>query len=480
MNPFENEIFINLSKQSTIDKSEIEKIISITPPTFNQILDFILDSPNGQKLIEKLYFVYQTPPIANIIGWFKFPDINGIGGFLNLEFYDRLYTKTDFKNGLFPFLPGEVQTEKRLISYLQQNSSNFLSNYHGEKPSTKTLEWLITNQIYQIKYFHTDWWDKSLKEQVLKLDLNSIIFLPENLLTRSEIIDYLKNTDKKTYNILRLFWSQLSTTFKADPEIFALWLISSGGLSENFNLINSQPYYTIDAIKKYFELTPNVNSDDWSFIDPRWKSQLVDVAFSKTGIAIALDKDIELTDKIVKYVLETPPKILNISPKARFILRLFRGNMLTKEILEKLNISYIAINTLPGNVEDELLSNSLILDFLVKNHDVAFFKVKSNWPKGIKVQKYHIIDIMQALNFNYQKIKSRIVNLSTDDWLWLHFEANLYPPKIKTSINSILNNLIDDNVVTIPKSTMDFVETVDKSGKATYEKFKKLSNVLAF
>ena len=479
-NPFENDIFKFFWKDESIfNTNRIKEIIEKDKPTVEQTANFVADVKNGTELFKKLYFIYKTTPVTDVIGWSKTPEFDGgIGGYLKVDFYKKLYDKTEYKNELFPFLPGDAQTDEMLTNYLKNGTAAKISNYHGENISPSTMEWIIDNHLGQIKFFKEEWWTPKLKTLAIKKSPFAISFIPESLLTKAEIRDFLKNLKASEKQILPQLWSNLPKSFKNDPEIFARWLILMGGLQSNYKNVYTKDYYTLENVKKYFELVKNKSSLDWLVVKAEWKEDLVDIALPNAGGAIAKDLDVELTNSILEKTLSHPIALL---VKGKILLRLFNEGRLTPELIERLNVTYYNIECLKPDERKKILDSEDIIDYLVKSHDSEFLKKKTNWPKGVKLKKEQIIDLMQGLNFSFSKIKARIKNIikTEDDYLWLYFEANKKDFDVKHEVRMFLRKLTNiDKHITIPKET---TELLTKMGDdATYDDFKATTDIFLF
>jgi len=276
MNPFKEDVFNkHWGDESKENKAAQEEVIKKNKPTLDQVVEFVADVSLGEKIVSKLYFIYKFLPISNDIGWFKKPDNDyGIGGFLKLDFYKKLLDATQFKNDLFPFLPGEIQDDEMLIDYLSSRPTKgtpSVSNYHGKQPKTSTLEWMIDNKINTIPNWKPEWWTPKLKTRVVKEEPFAIAYIPEDLLTKAEIKNYLKEYGKESAQYMTQFWSKIPESFKKDPEIFALWLSLSGGLREKYKNIYTEDYYTFEGVKKYFEIQKGNIFSSWKFVKTEWK-----------------------------------------------------------------------------------------------------------------------------------------------------------------------------------------------------------------
>lgn len=480
MNPLKDEIFVNKwnIRSETITKEQ-EELVKDNKPTLDQVVEFVADSDNSSILIDKLYFIYTFLPISNHIGWYEKPDSMGIGGFLKLEFYNKLLQAVPkYESKIFSYLPTPLQTEDMLINYLKNHISPgtpSLNNYHGDKLKTSTLEWIIDNKLGLIREFKPEWWTPKLKTRAIKIDTAAIMFIPEDLLTKTEIIDYLKNGNK---NYLNQFWRSIPDTFKKDPEIFARWLALNGGLSDQYKHIYTTEFYTLENIKKYYELTELPKNGDWKLIKKEWKHDLIDVALPKVGGAIALDTDIELTNSILDRTIKS--KRMTDFTKAKIAKRLDDEGRLTSEIVEKLQLNYWGIDSLMETDSKKLLKNDNVLDYLVKIKDPEFLRKKTNWPKGKKIKKEHVIDLIIGLQFKYEKCKQRLIGLTEDDYVWVFFKAGEeFDIHTAKKIRYLLKYLVDQKNISISEQTLNILDEM-KDTNATYDSFKSATDIFMF
>lgn len=481
MNPFDDNLFSKLWNDGS--KGNIaarDKIIEENRPTLDQVVNFVADVSNGKDLIEKLYFIYRTESISNLIGWIVKPNNFGIGGVLRLEFYSKLIkaTESTFKNQLFPFLPKQLQTDELLKDYIQDKNikDTRITNFHGNKLKTETLEWLIDNALSTIQDWKKDWWTKDLRDRALKRDSAALTFIPEDLFTRSDLVNFLVNDGVKKRSYMRQFWSNISDKYKKDPEIFGRWLALNGGLTNNFDTIKNTEYYTLEGLKWYFKVINDTTYGDWKFIKKEWKQDLIDVAMPEVMGAIAIDPDVELTDEIIDKTLKNP---LNEVRKARIILRLFNEKRLTTEYIEKIKPTFYGLEGLAESERTELFKNENIMDFIIKSRDLDLLNTKSKWPKGLKMKREYFIDIAIALEFSKPKIKARFSNIFVeDDYIWIYFESNKQDKVISKKIKLLLQFLLTEKVIKIAPEMLDLLNNSDAT--TTYDSFKAAIDIFLF
>jgi len=475
-NPFKEKCFKDWNDTSTEIKTERIELIQKNKPTFDQIIDFVADESDGDKVISKIYFIYQFPLIADEIGWSKRPDKLGLFGTLKTDFYDALYKKTEFKSRIFPHLPPEIQTDDRIIEYLKNGSNPTLNNYHGnDVPSMYVMQWIVDNQIGQIKYFKKEWWTPKLKSLVVKAEPFAITFIPEELLTKVEILNYLKDIAPKQSKYMEHFWRNIPTSFKMDPEIFGRWLSLNGGLKRNYRNIYSEKYYTLEGLKKYFEVSTGYFSC-WELIKPEWKKELIDVALPKVFGAIALDESIDLTNSILEKHYDIIMSSLTV---ALIVLRLHKEGRITPENIYKLKLDYWGIEQLSDTDMSALLSNKNVIDYLIKKKDSNFIKNTKLWKKTVIVKKEHIIDIIISLNFSYNMILSRIKPiLNESTYLWVYFETNKQDNKMNLKLKKFLNTIVEKKEIIISTESIDLIKTM--ADDATYETFKSAQDIFLF
>lgn len=480
MNPFENDIFKFFWDNDTIYNTNRRKEVlgENEPPTIEQTANFVADVEDSKELIDKLYFIYRSE-IPQYIGWFKNPTHdNGIGGYLPLKFYELLYKKTKFKTELFPLLPGEVQTDKMLKDYLKANPKGKISNFHKDELSDDILTFIANNHIFQVNYFKEEWWTPKAKLIIVEKVPFAITFIPEKLLTKREIIDYLVIHGEQQKSFMREFWKKIPHTFKKVPQIFGRWLaIIDGGLVNQYKNIYSEDYYTLEGLKIYFKEANTVPFHSWKLVKPEWKQELVDIALPKVHGAIAVDKDIELTDDVLEKTLKNP---LSETTRSQIASRLQKEKRLTPELIKTLKLSFWGIDNLEKKEAQRLFKNEDVVDYLVQKGDNEFLKKKANWPKGMKIKREHIIPIMIALNFSYSRVKARLIDVlfEEDVFIWVYFEAN--KKSDKSDIRALLNQFINGNELTISEDVLSLLRSLNTNKDMTYDAFKSASDIFFF
>lgn len=484
-NPFKEEAFAKYwSTKSKEVWEQQETIVKDNKPTLDQVVEFVADAETPKQMLDKLYFVYQAEYLTKDIGWSKDPSVNGIGGYLVLDFYEKLLKKLndEYQRTLFAYLPGDVQEnhEDLFLAYLENpgDGSGSPRNYKSEnKPSDKVLNWMLDNRIGTIKDWEKSWWTPKLKTKAVAKEPFAIAFIPEDLLTKAEIRNYLKEYGKDNKKYMSQFWKLIPESYKEDPEIFAMWLILAGGLKEHYRNIYTQPFYTKEGMKKYFEMIEANTNYEWQSMPKDWKPFLIDVAFKTSAGAIAIDPEIELTSTMIEKLLDTP---MRDNDKAHFAVRLQKMGQLTAQRIEKLELNWWSIDHLYGADKKALVDDTeLVIDYLVKNKDKEFLAKKDNWPKKRTLTKEHFIDIIIGLNFSYSKIKARInTRFTEDDFVWLWLEANKWVDK-KRIQDDILGKLVKDGY--IEKMSQDTIDLLDQMGDdATYEGYKRATDIFIF
>jgi len=480
MNPFENDIFKFFWDNDTVYNTNRRKEVleENDPPTIEQTVDFVADAEDSKELINKLYFIFRSE-IPDYIGWFKNPTHeNGIGGYLPIEFYEKLYNKTPFKSDLFPLMPGESQTDEMLKEYLENGKEPKISNFHKDELSDEILNLISLRYINQINFFKEEWWTPKAKKIILKSTPFAITFIPENLLTDQELIDYLDNEGERQKGFMKQFWDKIPKSFKHNPKIFGKWLsLIDGGLVSQYKNLYNEPYYTLEGIKEYFNNSKAVPFHTWRHLKPAWKEDLIDIAIPKVYGAIAVDKDIELTNDILEKTLKYPA---GDSVKTQIAVRLQKEGRLTPELIEKLKLSYWNIDNLAKDQRNKLLNNEDVLDYIViKKQDEEFLRRQSNWPKNAKIKKEYIIPIMRAVNFSFSKIKSRLGLILSDEdvYIWVFFEAlkNSHKKDIRTTLKQLTKNEIH-----ISKEIIELLDSLSNEKNMTFDKFKATKDIFFF
>ena len=481
MNPFDNRLFKELWFDMAKGNSEArDNLIAENPPTLDQIIDFVADVKSGKDLIEKLYFVYRTESIAGLIGWLVKPGNFGIGGVLKLDFYTKLIkaTESTYKNHLFPFLPKQLQTDDLLKDYLLDKNvkDTRITNFHGDKLQTSTLEWLIDNALSTIPDWKKEWWTPELKQKAIQRESAVIAFMPPDLLDENELREFLIKDGVKNRSYMRQFWSNLSNKYRMDPEIFGRWLSLNGGLTNNYNEIKDKDYFTLEGLKWYFKVVENLGYGDWKYVKKEWKKDLIDAAMPKVMGAIAIDPDVELTDEIIDKTLKNPS---NEVRKAKMLYRLFTENRLNEEYIKKIKPSFYGLDGLYEIEKNDLMKNEDVMSFIIKSRDLDLLNTKSKWPKGLKMKREYFIDIAIALEFSKPKIKARFSNIFVeDDYIWIYFESNKQDKVISKKIKLLLQFLLTEKVIKIAPEMLDLLNNSDAT--ATYDSFKAASDIFLF
>jgi len=485
MTPFSDELFTKEWKTNSGEiKQKQKELVEQNPPTISQVIDFIVQSSTDDDIIQKLYFVYRLSPVTDMIGWDVKPSSSGVGGFLKKSFYqDLLNALSDNKRHvLFPYLPTSLHNETTLLDYLENSPQPKLNNYHGRVPSQKVLEWVLKNRTGLIKTFEKEWWTPKLKTQALGINAMAIAYIPEDLLTKAEVRLFLQNDGEKYKDFMSTLWNRLSAQFKEDPEIFARWLINSGGLAENARNVTSQPFYTLEGIKKYFELTLKIAPSDWSSVKYEWRNDkdLIDMALPKTGGEILVSKEIELTNSLLEKGLTFP--LVN---KNRLLLaaRLNDAGRLTPELLKKIKLTYQLLQQTSSFLGDltefkKLIKNEIVVKHFIEQRDTNFFAKKTNWPSTFKLTKEHVIDMLYGLDFSRRNIDPRIKGkLTEDDFIWLYFEAKKHGNDVELIRKYLLNSAVD-GVIIVAEDTIKLLKDCDEN--ADYESFKDVVDLFVF
>lgn len=480
MNPFDNDIFkFFWDNNTSYNENRRKEVLAENPPEINHVADFVSDSENATQMIDKLYFIYRSE-VPKYIGWFKNPTHNnGIGGYLPIEFYEDLYKKTSYKSELFPLLPGEAQTDEMLKDYLNNGKDPKINNFHKDSLSNDILKFIIQKHIFQIKFFKDEWWTEESKKITVNEVPFAITFIPERLLKNKDLLDYLINygENQAKTGFLREFWVKIPKKFKEDPEIFGRWLaLIDGGLVSQYKNLYSEPYYTLEGLKVFFREAKIVAFQTWALVKPLWKQELVDIALPKVHGAIAVDNDIELTDDILK---ETMKYTLSETTRSQIALRLHKENRLTKELIKHLKLTYFGIENLEKKDKESLMYDENIVDSLVERGDTYFLKNKSNWPVNMKIKKEHVIPIMLTLNNSYSRVKSRLLDVLSDEniFIWVYFEAA--KSSYKTEIRNTLNLMEIKKDIIINPNTLELIEKIIKV-KGTFEDFISVENIFLF
>lgn len=488
-NPFDDQLFKYFwDDESNYNTSRRKEILSENPPTIEQIVDFVIDVKIDKDIINKLYFIYRLREISDKIGWETEPSEYGIGGYLKSYFYEKILKKlgTDARDSLFSYLPDDLQTDDRLLSYLSNTTNPSLKNYHNDKISPKVLEWVIDNKLKLINDFKKEWWTPKLKTKAIEKNPDAIAFIPENLLTKAEIKNYLKNNQKSSSRFMETFWKLIPDSFKNDSEIFSLWLYNIGDLKDQYPNIKDKEYYNIENVKKYFEMANGRNlKRSWDVIESDWKKdkELINLAIPVTAGAVAIDTEVDLTDDIIE---RTTAGVLPNEMRARVAIRLLNENRLTKELVEKLRLDYWGIDGLMTKDITQLLSDDNVLDHLIKNRDSDFLARKTNWPKSKPIKREHIVDIILTIDGASTKSKTRFKGMSEDDWLWAYFdmiERKRTGKITKDEYDTVswsLNHQAVNKIFTIdkPKELLTLVK--DMGDETTYDSYKAAQDIFIF
>ena len=486
MNPFKNKIFEIAQFKSAELNKEREEYLKDKDFVVDDLVEWFMDLypvlPSSRTMIDQLYYVYATKTITDKIGMSKPHTVGTVGGFLKEDFYTKLYNKLpkEGKAQLFAYMPGSVQTDDMLINYLENvpdGGSGSISNFRGEKLKHSTLSYLIDNRLSSVKDWKPEWWTPSLKKQAIEKEPFIIAFIPENLNSKNEIKQFLKEHGSKNQKYMTQFWINLPESYKLDPEIFAMWLISAGGLQPNKVIATKSPYYTKEAMYQYFKLIQTNSNYEWNSLPNEWKPFLLEVAIDTATGAIANDLEVDLTNSLIKRVLTFP---MRDNDKAFFAVRLQKMGLLTKELIEKLDLNWWGVDHLYGADKKTLIDDTtLVIDYLIKKKDKDFLAKKDNWPKKRKISREDLMDIIIGLNCSYIKIKSRInVRFTEDDYVWLWLEANKYVDKLRIR-DEVLGRLVKDNY--IPGLSTYTINLLDQLGPdATYEQYKLATDIFIF
>jgi hypothetical protein len=486
MSVFTNKIFNKMEFNDDSLNSEREELLKGSSFTKEDVINWFIetDKKDSSSLIDQLYYSFRTKQITDVVGLSVKSDKYGIGGVYIDEFYTKLYDGLSKwgRSLIFSFLPGSVQTDEMLIAYIQNpgSGSGSINTYKGKKLKTSTLEWLIDNALVTIKDWKEGWWTPKLKTRVLAKEPFAITLLPKDLITKAEFRNYLEEHGEKNKRYMTQFWKNTPEEFKMDPEIFGRWLALAGGLRDNYSDIYSKDFYTLEGIKKYFEFMDKGYNSDWSIIKSEWKEDLIDDVLPKIAGPVALDKEIELTNSLLKKILLLSKHIV-YRLRVKIALRLVNEGRLTQEVFDDLHISYLDIEATLENKDLELLmSNDIVLTTMLKKLDMMFLKRKSNWPKKVKMKREHVIDLILAFQYDVKKVNQRINRrFEEDDFIWIYLEANKLTSYKRIHIQGFLEELVDTSI--LMNASSDTISLLKKMPKEMgYEGFKEAREVFIF
>lgn len=491
MNPFNNEVFeVNQFKSRDLDV-EREEFLQGKKFTTDDVIEWFASNSN-ESLIDRLYYVYGFEQINSVIGWSKEPTYGNTGGFLTQSFYTKLYDKLDVKGQaeLFAYMPGEVQTDEMLITYLEntpERGSGSINNFHGKKLKTSTLEWLIDNRMGSIRDWKPEWWTPKLKTKAIKKEAFAMAFVPESLLTKAEIRKYLKDEGHNIKSNIHQFFRALPESFQIDPDILGLTLnIVDGGLSDITKLRSDggeikqqmkKEHYK--AFLKYFSNAHKpVRSryGTWRLIPDEFKDdEMLDLALSQKKVAteVFLD-DVELTDEQIDKFLNS--FLASGADRARIALKLKRNGKLTKENLDRLGLEYdLGIDYLDKKDVKELMDADVV-NHLLDNDDKSFLAKKGNWPADVEMDNEMIAKLLEMLT--WAKIKQRMpYGLTEDDFVKINFII-AEKGKDKDTAYEMLEKLADNGFIDVEDSTFEILRELGDEG--SYEGWKAAKDMFMF
>lgn len=491
MNPFLDKVFEAPQFQSADLNAEREEFLQDKDFTVDDLVEWFVDMesrlPKPNDMITQLYYVYRTELITDKIGMSKPHSVNGVGGYLVEEFYTKLYKKISDagKAELFAYMPGNTQTDEMLLHYLEntpEKGSGSIGNYKGKKLKTSTLEWLLDNRLGSIRDWQPEWWTPQLKTKAISKEPFAISFIPEDLLTKTEIRNWLRDEGPNNKNYIHQFWKNIPDSFKKDPEIFGRWAnLIPGGMSKVD--YDTKKELTREHYIKYLEYMTDQfdNVRDrygvWRSIPEEFKDkEMIDLAISNRRLAkeVFLDDEASLTNTQIETVLDN--FIASGADRARMALKLKRMGKLTPETLDKLGLEYeTGIDYLSKEDKKELMDGDVV-DHLLKHDAKGFLSKKTNWPDDVEITPEKFAVMMGELS--YAKVKQRRpYGFGDDEFVKMHFYIIEKMNRNEQAFDN-LERLVFDGIIDVSNDTLKIVEELGDSG--SYEGWKAAQDMFLF
>jgi len=496
MNPFLDKVFEEPKFQSSELNKTREKFLQDKDFDVNDLVDWFVYMeprlPTPNDIITQLYYVYRTKIITNKIGMSKPHTAADVGGFLVEEFYTKLYKQlsTDTQAEIFPFMPGNTQTDEMLLNYLKntpKSGSGSVRNYHGEKLKTSTLEWLIDNRIGSVRDWKPDWWTPKLKTKAIKKEPFVIAYIPESLLTKAEVRNYLKEAGDTIKSNIHQFYKALPETFQMDPDILALTINMTDGLSSIKNLRSdgssilgkmTEEHYL--KYFKYFNTSHNGTRNRygvWRLIPEKFRTpKVLEAALGIRQVAteVFLDDETELSNSQIETFLNS--FIASPADRARIALKLKKMGKLDKETLEQVSPEFNGIDYLSKKESSELMDSDMV-DYLLDKDDPDFLSKKTNWPKNVEVTNRQMAKMSYTLS--WAKLKSRVFRRFTeDDYVEMFYIVRELSGKMYGEPYDGLDKLVDNGYIDVSEETIKMINSMGKDG--SYEGWKAAKDMFLF
>jgi hypothetical protein len=492
MNPFKNKVFEAPQFQSADLNAEREEFLQDKDFTVDDLVEWFVDMesrlPTPNDMITQLYYVYRTELITDKIGMSKPHSVNGVGGYLIEEFYTKLYKKLSPKGQaeLFAYMPGNTQTDEMLLHYLENTpdrGSGSVGNYKGKKLKTSTLEWLLDNRLGSIRDWKSEWWTPQLKTKAISKEPFAITFIPEDLLTKTEIRNWLRDEGPNNKNYIHQFWKNIPESYKQDPEIFGLYAnLIQGGITkvdwETKKTLKKEHY--VEYLKNLSTAFDNVRERHgvWRTIPDELKQDMDIIELilnnGRTATQMFLDDGVELSNTQIEKFL----KVFAASgaDRARIALKLKRMGKLTPQIIEQIGLEYDSgIDYLSKEDKKELMDSDLV-DHLLKHDAKGFLSKKGNWPSDIEVTFEKFALMLGELS--YAKAKQRLpYGFGEDEFVKMHFYIIEKMNRNEKAFDN-LERLVYDGIIDVSDDTLKIIEELGDTG--SYDGWKAAQDMFLF
>ena len=495
MNPFLEKPFLNWSQ---IGKSDAEvrnkqhRILRKSDFDFDDLVELFLyfekkgKFNNSGNLGALLYYFYNDSYVTSKLEY-KPNSSKYLAGRFGDAFYNKLNSVLNDRSKafLFDYLPPNLQSDDLLKNYFKNNIEASFSNFkRAKKPSEKVIEELLDIAFVPVvRSLPKSYWTKKLKEKVLKKDKIGLIYMSEKVITKKEVIDFLRTEPKAKDMYNQLFRnSSFPKVFQEDQEIRAEFIL----LQKSPRDISLDFYSecTYDFYKYYLEhVKPTLSNNKFLDLIPTniMDNTLKDLAIKKLPYeALVSLRDLSKEQLKALYNSAKNIRVGNRSIIVQLINTMKQNNLFKLDMLH--DFDEVTFKDLEWTLSDGDLKKFMtpdVVDYYFKQEDEDFFKTKKSMKFAGTLNKEKLYILLK--NLSYAKLKSRINFRVTDDdfaYLYLTTRTDKINEKTRHIMMNNLVRLLADGYINISDTIKDDLD--DLPLETTFSGWKAAKDIFLF